>query len=796
MNTKVKYTIQKASISDKITFHESDIVDATVQTLATSSFTYNLGDRFFTTLEYDETTGICSVPSGAWSKLNIKNLEDKRFVTDKQEWVFNGTLKENQQEIVDKVLVGDKLYSGLIQAPCGFGKSFVGSYIIANYGKPTIVVCHTILLAEQWLELLSATMDRKDIGFIGDGRYSLKPITVAIYKSLIKRLDEINDKFEVMLVDECLDYDTYVNTTTGRQKIGKIVNNKLPVQVESWNEEKKCFEYKRVYNWFKNKQDTDFLLLKTSPKGALSCTENHLLYTYDSASECIIQKPAKDVVVGDKLVSAYSQGKTNRLLSKSSVPILLGLIIGDGSLEKNRKNNSTRIKITHGEAQLDYFRYKLGIIKDLFTSDYYWSKSGYSDNRIVSASSVSFYDSYDLVTSLYSNTSTGNKNKITKEIADILTIESWSLIYQDDGSISHKSIRLSVCELDTDSINHLIASLNNLFGIKNAKVLTCSKGFNYLTLGVQDSKIFLEKIRPFIHPSMRYKDYYYDNEQFTPIRVEQGFKDFTFKTVTSIGKKKPTYGYRYNISVEDNHNYCTATALVGNCHLCPAATFSKVVNGVNAKVKLALSATPWRKDGMHVILPDYFGPNKLVAKDVSKLIPSVEIIKTTIPFPIINPNRDWTKQLTKLATNTAYLNLIAAHARDKIASGRCLLIVAERLEMLEQLKLLIPKSILLVGATKNRDEILNNVGTKYDAVLSTKIFDEGISCHRLDTIYFTCPGNNPAKLEQRIGRIQREHLNKRNPLVVDFWLAGAIVQAQQRNRLEWYIKNNFPILKD
>jgi len=104
--------------------------------------------------------------------------------------------------------------------------------------------------------------------------------------------------------------------------------------------------------------------------------------------------------------------------------------------------------------------------------------------------------------------------------------------------------------------------------------------------------------------------------------------------------------------------------------------------------------------------------------------------------------------------------------------------------------------VLLVGATKNRDEILNNAGTKYSAILTTKIFDEGISCHRLDTIYFTCPNNNAAKLEQRIGRIQREHPDKKAPLIVDFWLTGAIVQAQQRNRLEWYIRNNFPILND
>ena len=432
MNSKVKYTVKKATISNKICFHKSDLVDIDLHTLRYVLFTYNLVDSFHSTIDYDEETGMCSVPSGAWHKLNILELTDTRFVADKQDWSFNGELRPTQKETVDKLLTEDKLYSGLIQAPCGWGKTFAGTYIVGTYKKPTIIVCHTKLLAEQWHKELKNLISGTEIGFIGDGRENIKPITVGIYKSLIKRLDKLQDTFEVMFVDEA--------------------------------------------------------------------------------------------------------------------------------------------------------------------------------------------------------------------------------------------------------------------------------------------------------------------------------------------------------------------------HLCPADMFGRVVNGINAKVKIALSATPWRKDGLHVILPDYFGPNKVIAKDTSKLIPSVEVVKTSISFPIINPNRDWTKQLTKLGTNTAYLNLISAHARDKIASGRCLLILSERIDMLEKLKEMIPKSILLVGATKNRDDILNNAGIKYDAILTTKIFDEGISCHRLDTIYFTCPNNNAAKLEQRIGRIQREHPDKKSPLIVDFWLAGAIVQAQQRNRLEWYIRNNFPTL--
>ena len=434
MTSKVRYTIKKAVISDKIYFRKEDLVDIDIDTLRYVLFTYSLSDGFYSTIYYDEATELYSVPSGSWYKLNILELEDNRYITEGQDWVFNGLLRPNQQESVDKLLQAGKLYSGLIQAGCGWGKTFAGTYIIGTYKKPTLVVCHTKLLAEQWYKELKKLISGTDIGFIGDGRESIKPITVGIYKSLITRLDKLQNTFEVMFVDEA--------------------------------------------------------------------------------------------------------------------------------------------------------------------------------------------------------------------------------------------------------------------------------------------------------------------------------------------------------------------------HLCPAETFSKVVNGINAKVKIALSATPWRKDGLHVILPDYFGPNRVIATDVGKLMPSVDIVKTTIPFRIINPNRDWTKQLTKLGGNTAYLNLIADHAIGKIASGRCLLILSERIDMLEQLKTLIPRSILLVGATKNRDEILNNAGIKYDAILTTKIFDEGISCHRLDTIYLTCPNNNAAKLEQRIGRIQREHPDKKDPLIIDFWLSGHIVQAQQRNRLEWYTKNNFPILNE
>ena len=234
--------------------------------------------------------------------------------------------------------------------------------------------------------------------------------------------------------------------------------------------------------------------------------------------------------------------------------------------------------------------------------------------------------------------------------------------------------------------------------------------------------------------------------------------------------------------------------IVDEAHLCPAETFSETVNNINSKYKIAITATPARKDGHHLVLPDYFGDKLVVAKDSRKLADChFEIVKTGIPFMIFNINRDWTAKLSELGENPKYLNLVANKAKEKINEGRCLLVLSERVSMLKELQKLIPDSKLLIGETPQteRDKILNSAGKEVKAILTTKIFDEGISCHRLDTILLTCPNNNPIKLEQRVGRIIRLHPDKKDPLIVDFWLNGHIVNAQQSKRIQWYLNKGF-----
>jgi superfamily II DNA or RNA helicase len=232
---------------------------------------------------------------------------------------------------------------------------------------------------------------------------------------------------------------------------------------------------------------------------------------------------------------------------------------------------------------------------------------------------------------------------------------------------------------------------------------------------------------------------------------------------------------------------CFSLMIVDEIHRCPADVFSGVVNSFAAKIKIGFSATPSRKDGKHVLLGDFFTRTLWIANDSNvKKVPFVELVAVDVAFNVRNPTRDWSKALTTLCGNEKYAELIAKCAIEDVNNGRCVIIFSERIILLDMLLKLIPKSIKMVGQTKDRDTILKGAGTAYNVILTTTLFDEGVSCHRLDTAYFTCPTGNMIRVEQRVGRIERDHEEKQWPKIVDFWLKGMIVYNQQNSRARWY----------
>jgi DNA or RNA helicases of superfamily II len=126
-----KFNLKNATISDKIYFKQQDLYTKPSDVFY-EYFNYKVGDEFVTTWSEEPDSGIISVPSGCFYKINFENLIDERPVFDKRDWIFKGKLKQEQQQVADKLYQNNKLYSGLVKAPCGWGKSFLGAYLIAK----------------------------------------------------------------------------------------------------------------------------------------------------------------------------------------------------------------------------------------------------------------------------------------------------------------------------------------------------------------------------------------------------------------------------------------------------------------------------------------------------------------------------------------------------------------------------------------------------------------------------------------------------------------------------------------
>src|SRR6056300_1242063 len=216
-----KAKVKKIYLSYKRYIKKTDVED--LDTLV-SLFTYDTGEDILQT--YDETDTHFILPSNSFGKLDYGSVSDKRtFITAKSNLSFAGKLRWEQKEVVDKFQTKGRARSGIIQAPCGWGKTFTGVDIIARNNVTTLVMVHTKLLFRQWIEELERQVPGVKIGKVGDGLFDIQDITVGIYKSIYNRRDELENAFSTILVDEAHlcpaeMFSTALNALNAKIKIG------------------------------------------------------------------------------------------------------------------------------------------------------------------------------------------------------------------------------------------------------------------------------------------------------------------------------------------------------------------------------------------------------------------------------------------------------------------------------------------------------------------------------------------------------------------------------------------------
>lgn len=214
---------------------------------------------------------------------------------------YSPTLRQDQIECVDKYL---KHKRGILKAYTRFGKTYCLANFINQFADTVnrLIVVPGVSPMYQMRSDLSKVLNipLDSIGIIGDSKFDIQPITVAIPDTLSSRLLNLDSKIssylqsvKVACYDECLDGDSLIFTNKGLVKIKDkdIVNT----EVLSFNTETKTWEFKKVIKHIpKGKKET--VLLKTSV-GDLRCTKDHLVLTTTG------WKQVKDLKKSDAILS-------------------------------------------------------------------------------------------------------------------------------------------------------------------------------------------------------------------------------------------------------------------------------------------------------------------------------------------------------------------------------------------------------------------------------------------------------------------------------------------------------------
>lgn len=239
------------------------------------------------------------------------------------------------------------------------------------------------------------------------------------------------------------------------------------------------------------------------------------------------------------------------------------------------------------------------------------------------------------------------------------------------------------------------------------------------------------------------------------------------------------------------------TVILDEAHHVPADTFGKIIDGMRARYRIALSGTLNRKDGKQVLFKDYFGSNIIKPKQSNTINPTIHTLKTGMR---LLPGVPWVKKINALLYDYDYQQFIAGVAQRYINKGHKVLVVASRVEFLQGVKNALGDSALLVvGGTELKDrqaaEKAINTGAKQAIVGSRQIFAEGISINALSCLILAEPISNDILLEQLIGRVMRLHSDKLDPVVVDMHFSGVSEKKQNATRLAFYIQKGWQVVE-
>ncbi len=395
---------------------------------------------------------------------------------------------------------------------------------------------------------------------------ALRKITGALSNSGTTAIfiNQLREKVGVMF--GCFNYSTRVMLADGTQeKIGKIVNQKLPVEVLSYDHEADRIVPRKIVNWFNNGPADKFLQFTVAKSGGngraqFAATENHSIRTPGG------WRPAGELIAGDRVILAEEHR-----LSEQQWQVVLGTLMGDGHLAPNRRNRSgVRLRLGHGAKQAAYLDWKVSLLGNIPCT------------RSTNAKDAVFADFAPLAElgELRSAVYFGDgKRHLSEEYLKALTPLALAIWYMDDGCFTVRSKgvqrrteggtdRIEICleAMGQGTRERLAEYLRDTHGMAVKLTERGARKISVLQFTTESSARFQELVAPYVHPSMEYKLLPRFRGQFSvePQFVQPEMRPIPAEILDVRVKPSTRSMNRFDIEVEGDHNYFVDGVMVHN----------------------------------------------------------------------------------------------------------------------------------------------------------------------------------------------------------------------------------------
>ncbi len=429
---------------------------------------------------------------------------------------------------------------------------------------------------------------------------ALRKITGALSqtKTTAIFINQLREKVGVMF--GCVSYTTRVTLADGSQeKIGKIVNQRMDVEVLSYDPETGRMVPRRIVNWFNNGKAEKFLQFSVARSGKnglaqFAATENHLIRTPGG------WRQAGELISGDRVMVAEQQR-----LGEQQLQLILGSVMGDGNLSPNRRGRSgTRFRMGHGAKQAAYLDWKVSLLGNI------------PHSRTTNAKGAVFADFTPLpeLGELHEAVYFGDGEKhLSWDYLKSLTPLALAIWYMDDGCLTLRSKgvqertaggtgRIDICveAMSPGSRERLACYLRDTYGLDVKLIHRGARKISTLLFSTAASEKFQKLVAPYVHPSMEYKLLPRFRGKFS---VSAEFVPATLRVVPArildIHVKPPLRSmHRFDLEVEGSHNYFVDGVMVHNS---PETTTGGKALKFYASIRLDVRRIETLKDGTDAV---------------------------------------------------------------------------------------------------------------------------------------------------------------------------------------------------